>query len=407
MNNAVKFTDKGEVLVSIEVESEIDDTVTLHCTVSDTGIGIAPESQRCIFEAFTQADGSTTRKYGGTGLGLSISSRLVELMGGRIWLESTPGEGSHFHFTGRVSRTPEGARMMTPLSREELAGLRVLIVDDNAVNRRILNEICTVWGMRPDPADSGLVGLTMMRQAQTESNPYTLVLLDAQMPEMDGFDVARRIQLDVDLGKAVIMMLSSCDLPNDASRCRELGISRYLVKPVMQTELLNAIRLTLGMAQQVRPDPAPITAVNDDIFAGRRVLVAEDHPVNRQLIKKLLEKKALVPELAANGDEVLHALDTGTYDLILMDIQMPGMDGLQATAAIREREKVVGGHIPILAMTAHAMNSDREKCLEAGMDGYISKPVNAAELFQAIADALRNGEKENHPSGPSLAKRSR
>jgi signal transduction histidine kinase/CheY-like chemotaxis protein len=407
VNNAVKFTDNGEVLVSIKVESEIDDTVTLHCTVSDTGIGIAAESQTSIFEAFTQADGSTTRKYGGTGLGLSISSRLVELMGGRIWLESKPGEGSQFHFTGRVSRTPEGARMMTSLSREELAGLRVLIVDDNAVNRRILNEICTVWGMQPDPADSGLVGLTMMRQAQAAGNPYTLVLLDAQMPEMDGFDVARRIQLDVEIGKAVIMMLSSCDLPNDASRCRELGIARYLVKPVMQNELLNAIRLTLGMAQQVRSDPAPKMPANGEIFAGRRVLVAEDHPVNRQLITKLLEKKSLVPELAANGDEVLHALDTGTYDLILMDIQMPGMDGLQATAAIREREKVVGGHIPILAMTAHAMNSDREKCLEAGMDGYISKPVNAAELFQAIADALRNGEKENHPSGPSLAKRSR
>jgi len=315
-------------------------------------------------------------------------------MGGSIWLESKLGEGSQFHFTGKVSRTPEGARMMTPLSREELAGLRVLIVDDNAVNRRILNEICTVWGMRPDPADSGLVGLTMMRQAQAADNPYALVLLDAQMPEMDGFDVARRIQLDVDIGKTVVMMLSSCDLPNDAARCRELGISRYLVKPVMQNELLNAIRMTLGMAKAPALDAAAIPApVNGEIFAGRRVLVAEDHPVNRQLIVKLLEKKALVPKLAGSGDEVLQALEESAYDLILMDIQMPGMDGLQATVAIRQREKAAGGHIPILAMTAHAMTSDREKCLEAGMDGYISKPVNAAEMYQAIAEALRNSQK--------------
>ncbi|MBI3666888.1 MAG: response regulator [Acidobacteria bacterium] len=389
VGNAIKFTDQGEVLVSAEVDSESDSRLMLHFVVSDTGIGIAAEHQKAIFDAFTQADGSTTRKYGGTGLGLGISSRLVDLMGGRIWVESRHGEGSHFHFTGRVGRTAKSAHA-PPLSREQLVGMRVLIVDDNAINRRILNEICTGWGMRPDPAGSGLVGLTLMHKAQTAGNPYCLVLLDAQMPEMDGFDVAWRIRQDVDLSKAVIMMLSSCDLPDEAARCRELGIARYLVKPVMQAELLNAILVTLGLATQPpqidRAAEGP--PANTDKLAGLRVLIAEDNPVNRKLVTRLLEKRSVVPVTATNGHEVLRALDGGSFDLILMDIQMPGMDGLEATVAIRRREKAAGGHMPILAMTAHAMAGDREKCLEAGMDGYITKPMNPAELYGAIAEVL-------------------
>jgi signal transduction histidine kinase/DNA-binding response OmpR family regulator len=389
VGNALKFTDRGDVLVSAEVEREREAAITLHFVVSDTGIGIAPEHQQAIFEAFTQADGSTTRKYGGTGLGLSICSRLVDLMGGRIWVESKEGAGSQFHFTARMSLNANAGTTAAPLNREQLAGLHVLIVDDNAINRRILNEICTVWGMRPDPADSGLVGLAMMRRANAAGSPYQLVLLDAQMPEMDGFAVARRIQQDAGLGKAVVMMLSSCDLPSDAARCRELGIARYLVKPVMQSELMEAILVTLGMAGCAPPETvADEPAHNLEILAGHRVLIAEDHPVNRKLLVKLLERKSLVPVVASSGREVLDALRKEPVDLILMDVQMPDMDGLQTTTAIRELEKATGSHVPILAMTAHALSGDRDKCLDAGMDGYLTKPVVSSELYAAMADAL-------------------
>ena len=274
---------------------------------------------------------------------------------------------------------------------DQLAGVRVLIVDDNAVNRRILNEACTSWGMQPDPADSGIVGITLLRRARAAGAPYRLVLLDAQMPEMDGFEMARRIREDTDLSGVMVMMLSSCDLTNDAQRCRELGISRYLIKPVMQADLLNAILITLGLVEE---SPEPLTGsplpFADEVLAGRRVLVAEDHPVNRKLVSKMLEKRSLVPVLATNGDEVLRALESDTFDLILMDVQMPGMDGLQTTVAIRELEKTTGRHIPILAMTAHAMNRDREKCLAAGMDAYLSKPVRATELYDAIEELLND-----------------
>ncbi len=389
VGNAVKFTEKGEVMVSAEVERSAGASYVVHFIVSDTGIGIAPDRQKAIFDAFTQADGSTTRKYGGTGLGLSICARLVELMGGRIWVESGLGEGSRFHFTANMDRAEEGQQPAKLLRPEQLLGVHVLIVDDNAINRRILNEACTTWGMCPDPAGSGLVGLAMMRQAKAAKNPYRLVLLDAQMPEMDGFQVARRIRQDIDLSEAVVMMLSSCDLPEDAARCRDLGISRYLVKPVMQSDLLDAILTTLGRSAEPRPDePGGPRPSNLDILVGRRILVAEDHPVNRNLVLKILESKALVPVLAGNGMEVLQALDGSSFDLILMDVQMPVMDGLRATQLIRERERATGGHVPILAMTAGSMKGDRERCIKAGMDGYIAKPVTAYELCQAIADAL-------------------
>jgi signal transduction histidine kinase/CheY-like chemotaxis protein len=388
VGNAVKFTDHGEVLVSARVERELEDGWLLRFVVSDTGIGIAADRQQAIFEAFTQADGSTTRKYGGTGLGLSICARLVEMMGGSMGVESREGEGSRFHLTMRAGRTDERSPSAACWRKEQLAELRVLIVDDNAINRRILNEACTIWGMRPDPADSGLVGLSMMQQAQVAGNPYRLVLLDAQMPEMDGFEVARRIRENIDLSGAVVMMLSSCDLAKDAVRCRELGVARYLVKPVMQSELLNAILATLGVKSDQPATAREALPSGPDPLAGRRILVAEDHPINRKLVTKLLEKRALVPVLATSGNEVLKALESDTFDLILMDVQMPGMDGLQTTRAIREREAVTGGRVPILAMTALAMKQDRERCLEAGMDAYVSKPVSPAELYRAIENLL-------------------
>jgi signal transduction histidine kinase/DNA-binding response OmpR family regulator len=390
LGNAVKFTDAGEVLVCARTEPETDDGMVLHFEVRDTGIGIAPERQQAIFEAFTQADGSTTRKYGGTGLGLSICARLVELMGGRIWVNSRPGEGSTFHFTIRAGRagTPAGAPVHG--SEVRLAGLRVLIVDDNATCRGMLADACERWGMQADQAEGGLMAVTMMRAAQGEGKPYEFVLLDAQMPETDGFAAAEQIRGDAALrGAALILMLTSCDLPHDAVRCRALSVAHYLVKPVMPSELLDAMLSTLGAGGQKaeqRAAEAPTGCA--DWLAGRRVLVAEDHPVNRKLVTRLLEKRSLVPVLACDGNEVLSALESDTFDLILMDVQMPGMDGLQTTAAIRARERESGGRVPILAMTAHAMDRDRQRCLEAGMDAYVSKPVSSEELYRAIEDLL-------------------
>ena len=391
VGNAVKFTEHGEVGISVDVEGEVSNGLLLHFVVRDTGIGIAPERQRAIFDAFTQGDGSTTRKYGGTGLGLTICSRLVELMGGRIWVESQQGAGSQFHFTVVLGRAPADHPGGEPAGSQPLAGMRALIVDDNPINRRILVEACASWGMRSEEADSGLAALTAMHRAQVAGDPFRLVLLDSQMPELDGFQVAQRIHQDPDLAGAVILMMGSGDLLQDPTRWRDLGIARYLAKPVVHEELLNAVLGTLGLAApppQPEPPPAPVSAPHE--LPGRRILIAEDHPVNLKLVKKLLEKRSFIPTAATNGEEVLQALDGNIFDLILMDVQMPGMDGLQTAAAIREREKSTGGHIPILAMTAHAMNRDREKCLEAGMDAYVSKPLSPAELYRAI-DELLNG----------------
>jgi len=390
VGNAVKFTEAGEVLVSARIEPELDEAPMLHFEVRDTGIGIAPERQQAVFEAFTQADGSTTRKYGGTGLGLSICARLVDLMGGRIWVESRPGEGSAFHFTMRTARAAEPVPASERGRETRLAGRRVLIVDDNATCRGILADSCTRWGMHGDQADGAHRGLEMMREARAAGRPYGLVLLDAQMPEMGGFAAAARIHEDEGLnGPALVLMLSSCDLPNDAVRCHALGVVKYLVKPVMPADLQEAILITLGLEDRRQEErTAEASSSGAQTLAGRRVLVAEDHPVNRKLVTRLLEKRSLVPVLASNGREVLRALESDTFDLILMDIQMPVMDGLQTTAAIRQRERDTGGHVPILAMTAHAMDRDRERCLEVGMDAYVTKPVSPEELYRAIEDLL-------------------
>jgi len=390
LGNAVKFTEAGEAHVSVGVETESGDGLMLHFEVRDTGIGIAPERQQAVFEAFTQADGSTTRKYGGTGLGLSICARLVDLMGGRIWVESRPGEGSIFHFTMRVGRAADPASTGEGGTEPRLAGRCVLIVDDNATCRAILAESCVQWGMHADQADGAPKGLEMMREAGAAGRPYGVVLLDAQMPEMDGFAAAARIHEEESLnGSALVLMLSSGDLPNDAVRCRALGVVKYLVKPVMPADLQEAILITLGLEDRKPEERAANSSSNGAYtLAGRRVLVAEDHPVNRKLVTRLLEKRSLVPVLVSDGREVLRALESDTFDLILMDIQMPVMDGLQTTEAIRRREQETGRHVPILAMTAHAMNRDRERCLKVGMDAYVTKPVSPEELYRAIEKLL-------------------
>ncbi|MGH9362390.1 MAG: response regulator, partial [Thermoanaerobaculia bacterium] len=364
IGNAIKFTEQGEVVLRVERDPAPDpidpvpDGDWLHFSVRDTGIGISPEQQTRMFQAFTQADTSTTRKYGGTGLGLAISARIVERMGGRIWLESEPGRGSTFHFTARFGRARAAPTLRAV--RAELRDLRVLVVDDNATNRRILQGMLSNWGMRPTLADGGRAALSALERAREEGEPFAVILLDAMMPEMDGFTLAEQIKLGSQAG-ATLMMLSSAGRREDAERCRALGVAAFLGKPIRQSILLDALMTALA--------PAPGEAARLEEPALRpsrpslRLLLAEDNVVNQRLAMSLLEKRGHHVVAADNGREALAALSGGTFDAVLMDVQMPEMDGLEATAAIRAGEQQSGAHIPIIAMTAHAMKGDRERCL--------------------------------------------
>jgi PAS domain S-box-containing protein len=400
VGNAIKFTKQGEVELKVEVEEQAEETLQLHFSVHDTGIGIPVEKQQGIFEAFSQADSSTTRQYGGTGLGLTICSRLVEKMGGRIWVESEPGQGSTFHFTMRLGKQKTPASRIVPMHLEGLHGLRVLVVDDNATNRRILAGTLKKWAMAPTAVDGGQAALDTLEKAKAAGETFPLILLDSQMPEMDGFALAERIKQKPELAGATIMMLTSAGYAGDAARCRELGIAVYLVKPVRQVELLEAIRLALGAKFKHRPASALIT--RHTLGETRRhlqILLAEDNAVNQALAVRLLQKRGHHVVVAANGREALAAFDNQRFDVVLMDVQMPEMDGFQATAAIREKEIRTGTHISIVALTAHAMKGDQERCLAAGMDAYISKPIQASELYAAIENGVRSGtsnETEDH-----------
>jgi len=385
LGNAIKFTESGEVALAVAVESREADRAILHFTVRDTGIGIAPENQASIFDAFSQADGSMTRRFGGTGLGLTISSRLVGLMGGRIWVESQPGEGSCFHFTAAVGLA-SGCAAREPVAPDRLAGLRSLVVDDNATNRHILRTTLERWGMQPVLAAGGAEAMDLLRRGEPPVKPFGLILVDAQMPGLDGFAVIEWLAQQTHVHPATVMMLSSSPRPGDAARCRELGISTYLTKPIMRAQLLDGILNALGtQSAPDKPGPAagPAPAQSN---SGLRILLAEDDLVNQQVSSKVLERRGYSVAVAANGREALEMLDTQKFDLVVMDVSMPEVDGFEAVAAIRAREKSTGAHIPILAMTAHAMKGDREKCLAAGMDGYVAKPVQAAQLFAAIED---------------------
>jgi two-component system, sensor histidine kinase and response regulator len=388
VSNAIKFTEQGEILVSVERESETSETVCLHFSVSDTGVGIAAEKQEKIFEAFSQADGSMTRKYGGTGLGLTISGRLVEMMGGRIWVESQEGQGSTFHFTTRLGIQTVVSEPVTPLHPAQLRDLPVLIVDDNSTNRRVLMEILSRWGMKPAAAEGGRTALLALESAKSEGRPFPLILVDGQMPEIDGFTLTQQIRNHPGLVRATIMMLTSADQLGDATLCRELGISAYLVKPIRQSELLDMIcksmqSAALEPAEVVRTQNAP-----PKVAHRWRVLVAEDNLVNQTLARRLLEKRGYAVSVAGDGRAALAALDHECFDIVLMDIQMPGMDGFAATAAIRQQEQSTGSHLPIVAMTAHALKGDQQRCLAAGMDAYISKPIRQAELYATIDGML-------------------
>jgi two-component system sensor histidine kinase/response regulator len=381
LGNAVKFTERGEIAVSVEVESQSDTEVVLRFSVADTGIGVPPEKHARIFAAFTQADGSTTRRYGGTGLGLAISASLVGMMGGRIWIESEAGHGSTFHFTVRFGLAGESIPSAPGLQGGRLPDRRTLIVDDNATNRRILEENLKGWGMSPESAASGPEALAAIRLASDEGNPYCLLLLDVNMPEMDGFEVVERIRQRQESASATIMMLTSSDLHTEVERCRDLQVARHLTKPISRPDLHEAISRALGV--RAADSPAEL-AVKPQAPVGKgvRVLLAEDNVVNQRLAVHLLESRGYRVVVASTGRQAISAWETQDFDAILLDVQMPEMDGLEAAAEIRRRE--TDEHVPIIALTANAMKEDREMCLRAGMDDYLAKPIHSKQLFEML-----------------------
>jgi len=393
VGNAIKFTEEGNILVDVQLESIAGDEVRLHISVSDTGMGIPIEKQHMIFESFAQADGSTTRRFGGTGLGLTISRHLVELMGGHIWVESEIGKGSTFHFTCNLQQGTAVTTHRERIAGRSLPGLNVLIADNNAMNREILVEMLTNWHMNPTQADSGARALEILETAQHAGRAFPIVLLDALMPIIDGFQVMQRIRSNPALAGAVIMMISADRHMIDTARCHELGVRWCLTKPIGQSELLDAILLALGQGIVEERLIESTVPPSREKLEGRplNVLLCEDNSVNQKLAIRLLEKAGHRVSLARNGREAVAAWEnagTPGFDIVLMDIQMPEMDGMEATAAIRDREKKSGNHIPILAMTAHAMRGDKERCLASGMDGYISKPIHPDGLFAEIERCL-------------------
>jgi len=386
--NAIKFTASGEVSVQVTLESAAGDGVMLLVRVADTGIGIPPQKQRAVFEAFEQADTSTTRKYGGTGLGLAISRRLVGLMGGRIWLESpradiaadaaAPGCAFHFTVAMALAAPPLGA------DSAPLDGVPILIVDDNPANRTILVEMLGASGMKAEASENGEAALATLDRARAEGCPFPVAILDSQMPDMDGIALARRIRAQAGLGDTRLIMLTSAGRRGDAARCKDIGIEAYLIKPVKQSALLDAIAHSLG--RPAAACAAPLTGHSlNQARRKLRVLLAEDNAVNQKLAIRLLEKQGHSVTLAKDGREAVEAVEKGEFDVVLMDVQMPNMSGLEAAAAIRTLERGTGRHVPIVAMTAHAMKGDQERCLDAGMDDYISKPIQPGHMMDVVA----------------------
>jgi PAS domain S-box-containing protein len=388
VGNAIKFTDSGEIAVKVQVEARDGTECVCRFTVADTGVGIPEDKRELIFKPFSQADTSTTRKYGGTGLGLTISTRLVEMMGGKIWVESEVGRGSQFHFTVRLEAADaKEIKLGTIAPPELLRGVKVLVVDDNRTNRRILEGMLLRWHMKPIAVDCAAAALTQLSAALGAGEPYPLILTDMHMPEMDGFALIEQIRQRPELSAATIMMLTSAGHRGDAARCQELGVAAYLLKPIRQSELREAVARVLGAREQEGAIPL-ITRFSlqetREPGACLRVLLAEDNLVNQRLAVRLLEKRGHRIVVASTGLEALQALDKESFDLVLMDVQMPEMDGLEATAAIREKEKGSGLHQAVVALTAHAMKGDREKCLAAGMDGYLTKPIRPQELDELL-----------------------
>ena len=407
VGNAIKFTDHGEVVIRATIQSRTADSAFLHFTVSDTGIGIPQEKQGLVFQAFEQADQSTTRLYGGTGLGLGIVSKLIAMMRGEVWVESQVGQGSTFHFTASF-----GVQNDPPRSAASMPGqwhdLNVLVVDDNATNRQILSEVLQSWKLRPTVVDTGLAALAALDAAYDQGAPFGLVLLDAQMPSMDGFVVAEQIRANARLSRVPLIMLSSSSQDDD-ERCRNLGAAACLSKPVKQSELFNCVLAALDgrpksdeacaeTAMIDRTDPHAETVTSRHLV----ILLAEDNVVNQRVALGILEKRGHTVVVVDNGKEATRAIATQRFDLVLMDVQMPEMDGLEATGVIRRDEAAQGKHTPIVAMTAHAMKGDREKCLEAGMDAYLPKPIQVKELLMTIKSltAPIDDHEEIEPAAP-------
>ncbi|MEE8292438.1 MAG: response regulator, partial [Candidatus Tectomicrobia bacterium] len=387
VGNAIKFTEAGEVVVNVRRESRHDATLCIAFAVRDTGIGIPPAQQQRIFRSFDQVDASTTRRYGGTGLGLAISSQLAELMGGLMGVESEVGKGSTFSFTALFG-VPLAEEELVPVDLQALQELPVLVVDDNQVNRQILVEMLSNWGMRPTAVADGLSALAELERAAQAQPGYPLALLDVMMPEMDGFELAARIQQHPALAEIRLLMLSSAGQADDRTHGQALGVVRYLLKPVKQSDLLQAITDALGMGLKAVVPRHQVAAAPPECILPRHILLAEDGLVNQKMAVEMLTQRGHTVVVANNGQEALDALENESFDLILMDMQMPTMDGLETTIAIRTQEHTTGAHIPIIAMTANAMQGDRERCLEAGMDGYVAKPIRSTDLYQAVEEMV-------------------
>jgi CheY-like chemotaxis protein len=409
VGNAVKFTSAGYVLISIQCERQTEREAQLRFSVEDTGIGIAANKIECIFDKFTQADASTTRRFGGTGLGLAISKQLVELMGGNITVTSQPGKGSKFSFTLPFDLSREPLPVAPP--RTFLEGVRVLIVDDNEVNRRVLHEQVSSWRMRNGGFASGEEALTKLREARAAGDPYHIAILDHQMPGMDGEMLARSIKADPELRSTTLVMLTSLGSSDGATRLKEAGIFACLLKPVRQSKLWDALAEAWGAHTRQSPvqlltraTPAkPPPAAQTDRKVHARVLVVDDNTTNQKVARLMLENLGCWVDLAANGKEAVEMLELLPYDILFMDCEMPEMDGYEATAEIRRRH-ADDRHVPVVAMTAKAIQGDRERCLEAGMDDYISKPVRLEDLEVALARWV-SGNGNVVESGPKSAPR--
>lgn len=402
VGNSIKFTDHGEVVVQVQLDDDSNGQARIHFLIRDTGIGIPEDKRQAIFNAFEQADTSTSRKYGGTGLGLAICSQLVQKMQGRIWVDSVIGEGSTFHFTACLGIQQSPVVKIREIVPPKLQGEPVLVVDDNATNRRLLDQILTNWGMKPTIVSSGLEAMAALDRAVELGAPYVLVVLDAMMPEMDGFAVAQRVRQHPHYAKAAVLMLSSAGATDDANRCRQLGLDGYLTKPIIQKDLLEAIIIALHISMERKGEAQKQPEAPERGRRHLRILLAEDNVVNQILAVHLLEKRDHCVVVANNGQEAVAAWESQKFDLVLMDVQMPEVSGFEATALIREKEKATGVHTPIIALTARAMKGDRERCLEAGMDDRITNPIQTDELWQAIDRLL--GAVAEPPPAPTAAK---
>jgi CheY-like chemotaxis protein len=389
VGNAIKFTEQGEIEVQVRrCQDEHEGRVGVCFSVRDTGIGIAHEKFASIFEAFSQADTSTTRQFGGTGLGLSISTQLIALMGSKIELESELGVGSKFSFTLAMQVVSQDA-FTCYRQTGRIKGMPVLVADDNATNRRLLKAMLSNWQMLPTVVEDGAQALQELERAAQQGRPYSLALLDVQMPGMDGFELAERIRQHPEYVEATVMMLTSEGQRGHAARCKELGVASYLMKPISQSELLDALMTALGVPE---PQDAPLITRHSLRETRRKLklLLAEDNKVNQTLAIRLLEKLGHQVTLAHNGLEAVEHWQAGEFDAILMDVDMPVMNGYAATERIRLAEQASGQHIPVIAMTAHAMQGAREECLSHGMDGYLAKPIDTELLWREL-DRLAQG----------------